>query len=678
MPYKDPAKRAAWVAANKEKIREHKQKYKKSPHGRETKSRGRRRNEVESHRFVGVDGEGYTDALGQHHYMCLIAGDDVLYTGEPLTSQECLEFLSRLPVEKGLFYVGFFFDYDSTMILRDMVQEVPEEGKLLLNVKPRDEGERNWWEPRRFGTWIPWRGYGIDYVPKKHIRVCRYLPEKDEKGNRLKTPAVEVHDVRNFYQTAFVNALNTFGVGSVEQREFIASMKAERSEFDPAQAEQIIEYSKMECKLLAEMVGILRDAFLAANLSPAPYEGPGPVAGRVLAKYVTGKERQEAMKAAIPTDVWGLAEKAYYGGRFEVMAHGSVGTRVWEYDIKSAYPDAMTLLPCLEHGRWEPGNHGELWIGEIAWDMEIDIGDADGVMGPLPVRRVDATIHFPIAGRGWYWSVEIPPYAEVVGDTWSYITECDCVPFEFVADMYTRRAEMEKEHKGSGIGLKLTLNSLYGKLAQRIGSAPHYNPVWAGLITAMTRAKVYSVYLNHPRKVVMAATDAVFLIEEAPELDIGSKLGMWEIEGPYDEFCIFQPGVYFDGGQAKFKTRGVPKKQFAARAEEFREAANDFSKTVLLELHNHLGLKLALSWGEDWIPRIGNWIPLTKEMNAAPASKRTPNPLTGGLVTRDKTNWSLPWYGGKDIVTVPYQHDSDVIVFEEELLWQDGLPDGTD
>jgi len=683
MPFKDPAARAAYKARYDAEHRAGKtarqRRYKKTDGGRAVESTARTRTTARRHRFVGVDGEGYTDPLGRHHYMCLIAGDRVLRNadGSPLTSEQCLGWLADLPREKDLFYVGFFFDYDATMILRGMAETATGKAKELLNVKPRDPDEQVWWNPRRYGSPVPWRGFAVDYVPKKRLRVGRWL-EPGPDGRRRHTPMVEIHDVRNFYQSAFVKALDKFSIGTVEQREYIADMKADREDFDPERADEIIRYSKLECELLADMVAKLRDDFVAAGLSAWPYEGPGPVAGRVLEKHVTGKARMERIRAQVPDDVWDLAARAYYGGRFEVTAHGTVRQRVWEYDLKSAYPAAMLRLPCLEHGDWEPGTHGRFWVGEVAWDMPLKTHPeyAAGVMGPLPFRTDAGSIHFPVAGRGWYWNVEVPDYATVVGDTWSYVDRCDCQPFAFVQRMYNQRAAMEAAAKGSGIGLKLTLNSLYGKLAQRIGKAPHYNPVWASLITALTRSWVYGVYRDHPGRVVMIATDAVFVTEECPELEIGTGLGQWEQASTFGELTIFQPGVYFDGGEAKFKTRGVPKKRFAQRAGEFMAAANDFTRTVELDLTNHLGLKLGLSWGGDWIGRIGDWLPQTKKMNASPVLKRAATVGGGLMMDRYGTSWSCPIPGDIDLETVPYNHGSEEIVFEDQGDWEDGLADG--
>jgi hypothetical protein len=184
----------------------------------------------------------------------------------------------------------------------------------------------------------------------------------------------------------------------------------------------------------------------------------------------------------------------------------------------------------------------------------------------------------------------------------------------------------------------------------------------------------------------MFATDAVFLTEPAEELEIGEDLGMWEIENdgrPYTDFCVFQPGVYFDGQTARFKTRGLPKGEFTARVTEFREAANDFEKSVEVHGFNHLGLKLALSLSgaanggivcdSQWIRKLGNWVPVPRIMNASPILKRY---LTPGLNRREDGAFSYIYPGSVEYVTVPYQHQTTDIVFNDAEMWADGIYEG--
>lgn len=629
--------------------------------------------------FIGVDGEGWTehtcgdprDCPGvacTHHYVMLVAGDQVLeHGGRPLKSWECIDFLAHLPSTKDTHYVSYFFDYDCTMILRDFAQADPE--RMRWHLTPEDKDGRPYGQFQEFGS------YFVDYVPRKHIRV------KATDGG-----IVTVHDTRSFFQCSFVQALEDFGIGTAEQRDHIRGMKGERATFSAADFGRMVGYCRSECQLLADLVGELRDRFAHVDMSAFPYEGPGPVAGRELTKHATPKQ-------APPSEVTDLANRAYYGGRFEIAAHGTVPAPVYAYDIRSAYPDAMTRLPCLEHGRWVPGVESDLYVAQVEWDdlpthraTGWDEDAAYGAMGPLPWRSKAGTIAFPTQGSGWYWSVELPDTATVTGPAWSYLNRCSCQPFGWVRELYEQRAAMEAERKGSGIALKLTLNSLYGKLAQRVGKPRHLDPVWAGLITAMTRRKVYDVYRNHPRKVVMFATDAVFLIEPAPELELGRQLGQWELENdgkPYEDFCVFMPGVYFDGNSARFKTRGVPKADFREQAERFRAVAEQWETdpplSVELRRNNHLSVRQALAFAQGdqssakWLPRIGNWVAQPRYLTADPVNKRIPH---HGRFD-GQAFWSMPWPDAG--LTTPYAAAltaDQPFGGEEPVRWSEGIYDG--
>jgi len=658
MPIKDPEKRREYQRAYYPGYRREKPEL-TAQHDRSrklsTKVTG-----TKGHRFVGVDGEGWTDENGIHHYMCLVAGEHVLYTGQPLRTYEILGWIVRLAdlfPDRSTVLVGFFFDYDVTMILRDILADDPDVMAEL--VAPYEEKNKHF---------TVWKRYSIQYVPRKHLSVRL-------KGDD-RTRTVVIHDTRSFFQCSFVKALKTYGVGDTGTVENIEAMKKQRARFRfPEDAPEIIRYCQQECELLADLVAELRDRFTAARLSPWPYEGPGPVAGTVLQAHGFRDSRE-----LVPDWVADLATQAYYGGRFETLAHGTIAEDVWEYDIRSAYPYVMTKLPCLKHGTWGlstvdegqlAGGYDSLWVGHVRWDSLTSA--ALGCAGPLPWRYDDGGIMFPKQGRGVYWSVEIPPYAVVDGPVAIYRQECDCRPFDWVRKMYEQRQAMEAESKGSGLPLKLVLNSLYGKFAQRIGKAPYFNPVWSGLITAMTRAMVYRVYLNHPGKVVMFATDAVFVTEPCPELEQGPELGQWEEVGPYRDLTIFQPGVYFDEDAAKFKTRGVPYGEFKERAAEFINAANQIDAAVKLPLTNHLGIRQCLAWGPTRYHDLGNWLPTPRTFHMHPGRKR--GLVNGELVEVNGTKWSLVPFGTMDVSSTPYDGTHREELNVEQLRWEEGLPD---
>lgn len=665
-----------------------------------------------SHRFVGVDGEGWTDENGRHHYMALVIGDQALYRGRPLSTRECLDFMLGFPESKGTFHVGFFFDYDVTMILRDILDEAPEIMAEIVN--PSGDNYRKL---------VRWGKYMISYIPKKRFTVRLY-------GDNARK--FVVHDTRAFFQMSFVKALKTYGVTgqtfdqtdhrapvvqveypdgtwSAEypenEAELVELMKTQRAGFTLDRAREIIDYCRMECRLLTDLMGEVRDRFADAKLDASPYEGPGPVAGKVLKAH--GFKDSEDL---LPPDVRAFTRKAYYGGRFEISAHGTIPVPVYEYDIKSAYPWAMTQLPCLKHGvwRWETtkrhaGQINGLWCGRVSWNVQDTSSDHPGGFGPLPFRTPDGRINFPAAGNGWYWSVEIPPYAWVCDRILRYHNTCNCDPFGWVERMFADRIAMENERPGSGIALKLVLNSLYGKLAQRVGARPHFNSVWSGLITALTRARVRSIH-DAGHEVVMFATDAVFTLNEIDDFPmpdrlynrgVGHGLGAWEHAGTYDHLTIFQPGVYFDQEAAKFKTRGVPMREIQERASEFIAAANSPDGKVKMAMTNHLGLRQCLAWGPKRYKDLGDWLDAPRTMRVDPTQKRRLKDQWWDGGTRGDHRFRGDWYveryvgdrpmqrtmmipGHPENTSTPYEQDPETEMDLATNMWEEGLCDADD
>jgi hypothetical protein len=129
--------------------------------------------------------------------------------------------------------------------------------------------------------------------------------------------------------------------------------------------------------------------------------------------------------------------------------------------------------------------------------------------------------------------------------------------FDWVAPLYQERLALGKDRRGHL--LKLALNSIYGKLAQRSGSAPYHDAAAAGLITAMTRARIIEAIAHNPKAVFAVATDALFAFEPLP-LDIGDDLGQWERKIWHDLFIV-RSGVYWSPSNLKtlVKSRGAPR-----------------------------------------------------------------------------------------------------------------------
>jgi hypothetical protein len=392
-----------------------------------------------------------------------------------------------------------------------------------------------------------------------------------------------------------------------------------------------------------------------------------------------GKARHAEAIAVASSRVGDAASCAMYGGRFETTAVGSAIGDVTEYDLNSAYPAAMRDLPCLVHGRWARTrtNHGPIAVSHLTF--RHDTPDGPGVCHPLPVRRRTGELFYPREGRGWYWRAEYDrPGLDVTADvTYSWRPDgCDCRPFAWVADYYDRRKELDAATPGSGIPLKLTLNTLYGKNAQtRPEPGPWLNMVHASIITATVRRRMFDLYeALPPRSVVMFATDAIFV--HAPHtLPTSDGLGGLADEHTYRELVIVQPGVYFDADAAHFKSRGMPRKVMAEHAVGLSVAAMMGSPYTLAHTV-FVGVRVALALGrpED----AGQWIRPHREIATRTTSKRI-----GGTWVDDGTGavcWTDPAPPLRDAsggLRESYWRQFAMAAREEAALadlWSDDLP----
>jgi hypothetical protein len=655
--------------------------------------------------FIGVDGEGGNDAEGHHQYYLLTAGEWRLVTGKPLTAQDCLGFLAKLPPDA--YYVGYFFDYDVTMILRGLP---PNKIDRLFD----REGRTKVVAPGREYTYpVDWHGFQIDYLPHKEFKVRRFTG-LDPLDKPTYSHWVVINDVGTFFQCSFVKALTQWEVATPEEMETIATGKDMRADFGNL-TNDIIEYNALEIVLLQKLMTAFREVCEEIGYVPARWQGPGNLASAMLKHHGVTKSKL----LDIPLDVLEAAGAAYYGGRFETTISGTQHGPIFAYDINSAYPDALTHLPCLVHGVWEalPGDRWEevrgqaLYLAHGAYRL-----DPEGARYPalfnFPHRTKQGSIYYPAKGSGWYWSVEIEQSAHQIftPDTiYVYRNNCECAPFDWVPPIYDMRIALGKTKKG-GI-LKLGLNSIYGKMAQSIGAAPYANPIWAGLITALTRAKLSSIS-HYPgiispndhtappeclcRQVMMYATDAVFStvrlhvfktgkrkgIMDERRIVPSKKLGDWDLT-THEMLHIIQPGLYFTsyGRHMPPKTRGVPRQKVVDRMEDFLAVSTELAygrikiaeAYIEVALKQFIGLRIANHRGR--LDLAGEWLEVTKKVSYDWGNKRNKLgvPLLGSRVKPTITTGPYHQDAGE---STPYSKDIGRMLDDYKLeKGFDGAPD---
>lgn len=665
------AARARYNASEKGKAA--KSKYRAERKTSRRLSRKLKKRERERAPFVGCDGEGTTrimpDGSRRHSYDLFRMGDRELFNGGArLTTPELLTFILDHP-RKSDILVGFSFEYDITSILVDLPkdrrehlletyqQTTPVAGQVS---PPRPPGFAKRW------TWVTFPGYGtfgVNWLSRNHLSVCRphplgatdprYANASDRKSIRT------IYDTFGFFQSSFVKALRSWEVG-LSKIDQIEAMKKARDAFETI-TDEIRSYNSDECALLAETMEKFRSVCHEIGLPPPhTWNGAGKIANSL--HNANGTARKSDIAKLVKRGVIAMAHAAYYGGRFEITRTGMICEPIFEHDINSAYPSMMRGLPCLVHGKWIKAS-GEtlrdapsdaIFVCPIRFthpggiDRKGRLLERQQFLCGFPFRSArDGRLSWPREGRGVYWSPEIRS-AERLGAScaygagWLYEKQCECKPFAWVEKLYRQRKALGGM---KGQPIKLGMNSLYGKLAQRIGEPQFANPIWAGLITAMTRATLNDAIREvGQRNVVMIATDAIYTVGRKIPGHIapaGDGLGEWSVKELPSIFVV-QPGLYWSEG--KIKSRGISASVLKSERHDYTldfEAAwkafaadrqalkidllagqflgSDFP-AVKVEFSTFVGMRLAGHWGKPEL--AGQWLQTDRTISFKWTGKR--------------------------------------------------------
>lgn len=532
---------------------------------------------------------------GEEHHMIKPEHSDYAR----LTTMECLRFITQMGERYvNAWHVSFAFGYDAAMILSDL---------SAAHLRRLHKFNSCWFGP-----------YRIEYYPGKWLRVTKRRKEE-------KNITITIEDAFGFFQCSLVKALkaNLAGHPLMENLPEIEAGKDRRDKFTSKDFSFIVKYWKIENQLfhalMERLYGNMYDE--RVDLKIRKWYGPG-----ALASYVYKTRGILAHKADCGPEIYDCARYAYAGGRFE-MFHIGRFTNVYGYDINSAYPYAISQLPSLANGHWKHVDNPEKIARFGVYRVRIT-RPMKGAMHPEPSplyhRDSNGNISFPWHTEGWYWSPEVTEaiatfdeikntrmYRDMVSDprVKMPVPKCDVIegwefvehdptlrPFAFVLDMYAQRKRLKAEGEGAQMALKLALNSLYGKMAQRAGWERRNGPPtwhqleWAGWVTSKTRATLHELMrrIGYDR-LIAVETDGLYTTATPEELGIedSKELGGWEVSH-FDEMVYYQSGIYVkeENGERTSKYRGL-----------------DPKSVPIADLYDHV-YKL------EPLPREGEWEPI--------------------------------------------------------------------
>jgi hypothetical protein len=533
----------------------------------------------------------------------------------PLDAVQILDWLLSLPEQFGpAVYAIFSGGYDITQILKHLPYEKAWQiEKRETHSDQKDKRRRVAHSP------VLWKGYAISYVKGKSFDVWRLAdPDRPYRGKKLHTTAhIRVYDVFGFFQSSFsavVDSMVGSGRATMDEAEFIAAMKGRRDQFAHEDIERIKAYTTLELRLLARMMGDLRTGFEETGLHLRHWHGAGASASALIESQKLKMHYGRDIAASDISPQQHAAHHAYYGGRIELLKQGFIASAsLHVYDIASAYPAAMVDFPSLASGEWisKPGSaitKGSLSELRAAVEAASCVSmfkirfqfptyeryDPDARKAvfipfyPLPYRDKRGGNLFPASGYGWYNREEVlgaiswlerfvPDYPRPrnkhqqmtvfeIGEAWIFEPgqegRVNQGPFDFVRDRFAQRRTIKEEADRAGRydirekAIKLSLNSIYGKLAQSVGGdgeAPSVaNPYYAAATTAYCRRRLIEAALVDPHAIVFFATDGIVSTRPLNGLARVRKhgdvvdLGDWEYFEA-DSGLFVMPGVYTYG-----------------------------------------------------------------------------------------------------------------------------------
>lgn len=604
---------------------------------REARKGTRRPSPARLGRFLSFDGEGFNRPDGSHVYALLqdSAGGQIEDFTNGLSSRQCFDFILDAAKRFGGRFCGvsYGFDYDVNNFLRD----VPRPKLAYLHAHGEVKSGR----------------YRLEWRPRKWFQVS---PLDPATNRTFRGRSIRIYDTFGFYGAPFVKACGDWVGESDHDFQLVREGKDRRATFTATDAEYMRRYNAAELRLMVRLTSRLKGAFDAAGIELYQFYGAGAAAG----KFLTDIGFRRFIDPEVRTEVRVAARHAYFGGRIEVPVYGSIEGPLHDYDINSAYPSAALELPNIAAGRWSQDQSFRpdlpFSVYHIAWTLP-----PGRPFYPFPWRAPDGSIYFPAQGRAWVWGPELTAAYSAgrfgrrqvrVIHAWHFAPdEPDFHPLAILKEKYALRKAFEAKGDPAATALKLTLNAIYGKLAQSVSGAskfgsndgkgrrPSFHQIeYAGFMASTCRARVYSAACQKPEAILAFATDGI-LSREPLNLRVSEEMGDWDHED-FEEATLVQSGIYrLRGSDGKWDVRG---RGFADRNvpwEEVLAAWKQGARTLEVPgRQQFIGLGAVLP-GERWelwrrfvtLPKELQLTAIGKRWDVVPPSRwtREVNPATG-------------------------------------------------
>jgi len=439
-----------------------------------------------------------------------------------------LSFLTIKPLRSSL---NFFYNlsYDADSILKELppenVDDIVKTGQTIYGA------------------------YSIRYIPRKVLKiglnrhVCVFYDIFQFYGGKLETNAALYLKRRKLTET-----IDRVRLGN-------------EAEYWTGRRDEITRYCRRDCDLTAGLARLLLSEIMARlDITPKSFTSKAAVSKQYFRRVCSVPDTTK-----IPRGALRYAFESYHGGRFEVTTRGYIGTAT-VLDINSAYPAVIRDLLDVTRGKWRAVREMNKKADYGFYLVLITIPYMR--LPPLAYQLKNTVIYPYGTWAAWLTKNEIIAALKVgkvrVITGFEFTASERVYPFrEAVNRLYEAKRRAKKETYEYELYKKVA-NALYGCFYEKwrtpdgyLQTGALFNPVYASIITADTRLKLWREAQRHGKRAVSMATDGLILTGRGT-FDLTDELGAFSFRDEGDT-VILRSGIYSVGDE--LKQRGVMKRK---------------------------------------------------------------------------------------------------------------------
>lgn len=402
----------------------------------------------------------------------------------------------------------------------------------------------------------------IYYIPQKFLKIRYYSKGKARKSYSF-------YDISQYYGKMSLDAA---------AKKYLNKSKKDPGfnlatlTHDQIKTDKTIGYCIYDAKLAKELADNWIDICHKNDLYPSNFSSTASISARYFNERIEIPTINSFLKSKYRKNLLNYPWSAVSGAFISVFKRGYF-KKIHVYDINSAYPYQMSLLPNIRKGIFKKSKN-VLKDARLGWlKVKIKINPDDtGFYNPcFPILRNGLSNYYPVGYFDSFITLleyhELKKYFDITPMEGLYwIPETDEYLFkDTIHEIYNTRKTTDDPN--INFFLKIILNSIYGKFLERhqilddenenfrkFQTGNFFNPFYASYILAGTRIQIFKQLIKlNPDNIIAVFTDSI-LTKVPLNIDINQNIGGWGYEGS-GEAIVIGCGVYTIKYKKAIKTK---------------------------------------------------------------------------------------------------------------------------